>query len=957
MLIFREIRAKRRLPLLRPLVALLCFALTGLWTIPASAVTPSGAQIVQNKASVTSSDIPGTTYSNTPASVTVDPVYGFAGNPFTATSSIPLTVSQGQPASYTFSITNNGNTTDQVYVILSSLDRSGSSSGAAWSVQVDDANPFAAGLTWQNSGTTSASASGDRATSGISLPPGGASQFSLRITGDGAPYGATMAFSITLETVGDTPSRPAGAYAGFNGQSYAGPGSVSSTNVVPTIPPTVDILSPADLTKTTQTGIAVTGITEPGVTGTITVTGPGTGQTSVSSLAIDGAGGFNRNVSLFAGQNLITVNVKDWNNNSASDFITVTSDPTPPVVSIEMNYEQAGPQVAITGKAYDALNNLLDYTVSYGAGTSPTTWKTIGTGSAPVGSASTNGTLATWNAAGLSGTYTIKLAAAEQAPYSRTSETTKTVLLTNLAQLSGTLPVGEWTMIALPGRPLNADPRAFLGNSRYEIQQWDPALPPNADMLQYKYNNIAISEAGRGFWVKPYEQSIGYSVQSYVTDTSQIVTLNLKNGWNQIGSPYLTRGGSSANFNWNQVQVKINAGTPQEQTKTMTAAIDAGWIDSQFYGYKNNGYVGYNTESSLAPYEGYFVKAYSDCQLVFDPGAGLPMGMARIIRPQYEWKMQIAAQTDNARDADNYAAMLAGALDNFDPADSSEPPTVEPYVSLYFENTGPENSAAKFARDTRPPTDRTSKTWNFIVKVSDPGKTVTVSAPNAKDLPDNYIYRIRDNATGVEFDPLSGYTYTSDGSDRSFTLRTEKTGDAVYITVAREFPSGWSLFSAPVEAQPTDVRGQLGDDLSRIQVFQYYDLEYYDPSHPLHVDIQAGIGYWIFLDRATRLDFEGYRTDPAKSIEIPLAAGWNLIGNPYETKVIDGDDLKVVRGGETLSLNEALGRGWLFPEIYEYNSSTGGYENHEIGTPMIPWKGYAIRAIEACTLIIAPAQD
>ena len=171
------------------------------------------------------------------------------------------------------------------------------------------------------------------------------------------------------------------------------------------------------------------------------------------------------------------------------------------------------------------------------------------------------------------------------------------------------------------------------------------------------------------------------------------------------------------------------------------------------------------------------------------------------------------------------------------------------------------------------------------------------------------------------------------------------------------FPAGWSLFSVPIEPDPTDVRDQLSDDLANIQVFQYFDREFYEPESEQRVDIQAGIGYWIFLDNDASLDFEGVLTEPEQSLEIPLNEGWNLVGNPYDSVTIGGGDMIIINEGEQAGIDEAVARGWLAPEVYGYNQATGGYERHPIGSPMSPWDGYAIKAIEKCTLIIKKASD
>jgi hypothetical protein len=930
---------------------LCCFLATG----RAGAVSAAGYQLSHTKARAASTSFTGAIYSNIPATTTVAPIYGFKSNPFTQSAPIPLQMQQGSNTSYGFNIKNNGNAPDQVLVIISPISDGGVFPGVSWDVQVDDASPFVDGLVWKNSGTKSAGMSGDHATSGITLQPGEAATFTLRVGGSNAPYGATMSFTVTLETVGDTAQYPGGGYTGFNALGYAGPASVSGVAFVPTIPPALDVTAPTDGTETPSSTVAVAGFSEPGATCTLVVSS--SNLTASLVFKVPPTGSLNKDVPLFEGANQITISVRDWTNNSTSRTLNVTRDSTPPALALQLNNELVGPRIPIVGSVYDAQRHLSGYAVYYGRGTAPTTWKQISSGTSEVGAPLTTGTLATWDATGLSGKYTIKLTAADRAPFGTTSEAYQTVTLVNRVQLSGVLPVNTWTMVALPGMPVDADPTTFLGSSRYEVQYWDPKASNDPDMLQYKSGNIILNKPGQGFWVKPYIGPINYTVSAYVADTADTVTMHMYNGWNQIGSPYLTRGSFTTNFQWGQVQVRINAGTPTEQTKTMADAIASGWVDRQFYGYSNNGYIPRGLSDPLNPYSGYFVKTLRDCDFVFEPGAGIPGGIARIVRPQYEWKLQIAASAGDVNDNENYAALMYGAQETEGPDDSSEPPPVKPYVSVYFQNEDSAHNAARLALDTRAPIPvKQSKTWNFVVEVSDPGRQVTLSVPNADKLPENYKYRIKDEDTGVEFDPKQRQSYVFDASARArrFLLTSEKIGDLAAVTISRRFQRGWTLFSVPLEPEPTDVRAQLKGSLAKIQAFQYYDKQFYDPDSEGKVDIQAGLGYWIFLDSDTDLSFTGMRTDPAGEIEIPLPEGWSLIGNPFENITIDGSNISVNDGEKTLPLAEAAASGWLSPYIYEFDSTNGGYTQKDIGAPMSPWKGYVVKTLKACKITIGP---
>ncbi len=926
----------------------------------AQAATTAGTAIQHTKAAATSTSFPETKESDQIADTTVAKIFGFAADPFTETGPVQMTLNAVGEASSNISITNNGNTDDQVVVIISALDDKGLYPGVSWSVEVDDSNP----LLIQTSKTTEA-----RATSSTALPPGGTAQFTIKVRETGAQYGATMTFNVTLQTKGDL-AYPSGGYTSeFNNTSYAGPAAVTSKPRVPTMAPSLLISSPVTGTGTPNSTVDLIGKTEAGANCTITVTGPETGQQIIYSFQVPAGGDISKTVNLFegatSGVNQISVNVTDWNGNqpAAPTAITVTRDSTAPSLVLQLSNELVGPQIQIMGAAYDTQNHMSGYSVYYTTGAyqqgTTATWKLIGSGTSNVGSAGSTGVLSVWDASNLAGTYTLKVVAADISPYGASSEIYQTVSLANLIELSGTIPSNRWTMIALPGIPKNTDPRSFLGSGRYEVQYWDPKAPDDKDLLKYKTTNIALTSAGQGFWVKPYGSSISYSIKdARVADTSAVVTLRLYNGWNQIGSPFMSRGGYTGKYVWNQVQVRINAGTASEQTKYMADAIAAGWVDSQFFSYDSvsNGYLPFTTADELVPYTGYFVKANNDCDFIFNPGAGISGGVARIITPRYEWKLQLAAQSGELHDDNNYAVMTPGADEIQDTADASEPPPVKPYVSLYFENTDSARNTARLALDARAPIQtHESKTWSFVVQTSDPG-AVTVSVPNADKLPENYRFRIRDEATGAEFDPKQqqAYQFADSQVSRRFTLSSQKISDKPMETISRGFQRGWALISVPLEPEPTDVRSQLSDNISDIHVFQYFDQRLYDPSSEEQVDLQAGVGYWIYLDSDAVLDFSGLRPDPDTPVEVPLAEGWNIIGNPYENEELSSTRMKITSAGETFTLEEAVAGGFISPGFYEYNSATGDYEKHAIGVPLSPWKGYLIKTLKPCVLSMGP---
>ena len=113
---------------------------------------------------------------------------------------------------------------------------------------------------------------------------------------------------------------------------------------------------------------------------------------------------------------------------------------------------------------------------------------------------------------------------------------------------------------------------------------------------------------------------------------------------------------------------------------------------------------------------------------------------------------------------------------------------------------------------------------------------------------------------------------------------------------------------------------------------------------------RLGIGYWMSLDSSADLSQEG-RAAPTV-IELPLAWGWNLIGDPY----LSGIDFYAIRvreqDGVIYPLNESMARGVLGSGLFGY--MLGGYRSVAALTPYV---GYWILANEPCSLVIDVTTD
>ena len=878
----------------------------------AAALTPSGTIVNVSDLSITADGgAVSVSEPSDPASFTVQAVSGLAW----LTTATDTTTATGQTVIYEYEFSHNGNiglapTEDNFYITVSGTWLDGVYQDALCTVP---------------------------ATGSVSLPPnvGNTYTFYVKVITPAGSEGQSSATTIEVEN----------EYYNTNGADdpYGDPDRITHSviTIVPdTTAPALAITAPANGANLTTASAALTGTTEPGATGYYSVSPSG----ATGTISVDALGNITATVPLDQGANTIGVTARDAFLNTATASVVVNVDSIAPTVAISspaMSAQLVG-LVSVTGTATD--DNFQEYSLHYGPGLSPTAWGTItATSTVPVA----DSLLGSWDTSTLYGDYVLELTAVDT--FGNVGQATITVSAGNNDTFTGTLPAGEWTMVSVPGIPYNPDPHSWLGSGRYEVQRWDPTMSA-PDPYLYQYLRSFSVSAGKSFWVKPYDGNISYNVSAWVPDTTQEYSIPVNQGWNQIGNPY------DRAITWDYFQVQDNV---SGVTKTMAQAVADGWIDSSFYSYAGGNYAQHIAGQALSPQQGYFVKSYVDGYLLIDPGAGMPEGVARIIRPRYAWKLQLSASGGGLSDTDNFAAALKGSRDDLDPADAGEPPLVEPYLTLYFPHEDWAGAArGRYASDVRPDTDTDHeqvKVWTFEVRASEPGTPVTLSWPNAAQLPDNYEYTIEDETTGQAVDPRTApsLAYTAEAAaPRRFRLTARKTAAATQVDLAMTLAPGWNLISVPLEPEQTDARDQLGDDFSNPAIFQYYDLEYYDPDSAERVDIQAGIGYWLFAEAETQVDFRGVPTRTDSAVEVPLAAGWNLIGNPFDTEMLFGDNIMVDNEGGQLPLSEAVEAGWLEGRVFSYDTASGAYQVLGQGAPLPPLQGLIIRALAPCTLIM-----
>ncbi|MDO8683568.1 MAG: hypothetical protein Q7N50_08810, partial [Armatimonadota bacterium] len=107
----------------------------------------------------------------------------------------------------------------------------------------------------------------------------------------------------------------------------------------------------------------------------------------------------------------------------------------------------------------------------------------------------------------------------------------------------------------------------------------------------------------------------------------------------------------------------------------------------------------------------------------------------------------------------------------------------------------------------------------------------------------------------------------------------------------------------------------------------------------------AGMGYWLQVGSDTPL-LPNAVIDDSSPYDIPVIAGWNMIGDPFPFNV-DWNGVLVTYQERTLPISEAVSAGWLRSSLYRYNRVTNAYavDVLPLGS-LAPWQGYWIKALK-----------
>ncbi len=333
-------------------------------------------------------------------------------------------------------------------------------------------------------------------------------------------------------------------------------------------------------------------------------------------------------------------------------------------------------------------------------------------------------------------TYTMSVSAS---PGTQGSSVTRDVEVPALP--TQTFPAGI-QMVSFPYAFADARPSVALGLDPYlfDLVRWDAKTS--------QYQSVQYLNAGEGYWLRLGAQaSVTLANAAPVGGASTQFEIPLRNGWNQIASPYLLR------LRWSDVRViNTDVNDPdylRQLTVDQAAAPQRRWVSPVIFRYdtaqKSYAWdLDYSTE--IVPFAGYWVRAYKTGLSLIVPKPGGRAALSALASTAQSWsggwRLRLGVTGSGSSDFFNYVGMLAGATDADDRYDVEKPPAIGDGVSLSIVDA----QGTPFAQDVRSQAGR--KVWSLSVASTAPGTDVTLSWDGAAALPRGFDLTLRDLESG-----------------------------------------------------------------------------------------------------------------------------------------------------------------------------------------------------------------
>ncbi len=587
---------------------------------------------------------------------------------------------------------------------------------------------------------------------------------------------------------------------------------------------------------------------------------------------------------------------------SATDSILVVVDNTDPEsnISSPASGDTISGTIDIVGTAWDA--NFKEYILEYGEGTSPSSWVSITTSTTPVSYA----ILATWDTASVSdGAYTFKLTVEDEAGNTKEDKVLITIDNT-LPQVTITSPESGDVVSGT----LDASASATDDTGIAQVEFWCNSTFIASDTsndYSVSFDTVALISDGTCTL-----KAIAYDTQGLSATDSILVVVDNTDPEANITSPAsgetisgtIDIVGTAWDANFKEYILEYGEGTSPSSWVSITTSTTP---------------VSY---TSLATWDTASVSdgAYTFKLTVEDEANNISWDTVTVninnIPP-----VIVHTPTPSAT---NHQDLLITAAVSSECALSS--------VTIYYRKAGKDSySSASMTpgfdyQGTIPASVVTERGLEYYLEARDiNGNIATVPDVN----PDTSPWCVRINFSSLTF-PFS-------------TLQKK-----------------WQMISVPADLDSPDPNSVLVDDLgtqdnTKWKLYRWNTANNsYDEYPNIPDNFTSGKAFWLITKDSKNIDVgKGGSVDTSSDYAVNSPSGWAQLGNPFAFDV-DWDDVKVRKGLEIVSIQQAQKNGWVRDKIWYWNGSEYEFSQAPSGT-LESWKGYWVKVlVSGCEFLIPP---
>jgi hypothetical protein len=320
-----------------------------------------------------------------------------------------------------------------------------------------------------------------------------------------------------------------------------------------------------------------------------------------------------------------------------------------------------------------------------------------------------------------------------------------------------------WQMVSLPRQlpVLEYKASLVLSDFNYWLFHWHEGTGGIAG----NYINYLNREFRQGlsYWLKTDSAGILELSNSW-HDTTQLFSVLLEEGWNQIANPY------GFDILWDDAYYWIEDSAKVTVKESPKHGRPKGiWV----WDLDTNNYVRYDPQKRKAvmqTWQGYWVLAEEQTRIYLDPVPYFAMDDDTTLGPTKpaavpadRWQVQLTAEQAGVKDPSNYCGMAPDASDGVESEDCPEPPPITPALSLAFKG-----NLSQDIRRSGP-----AAAWYFDVTGQEPGP-VTLRWYQVTRVAPAYQLWLQDRTTGTWTDLRTAhqYSYSARAGNRQFQLVT-----------------------------------------------------------------------------------------------------------------------------------------------------------------------------------------